>query len=453
MTVEILGTPQVRETLTADVVKNFTGAVTYQWFRNGTTYITSGAQYIPWFEDLGKTIMVKATCGDQTAESPSVTVLDGAYTFVIDYNQWNNTLGANIKFNGDDYYWTIPSYFSFQWYKNNVAISGAIYSSYDLQTDDYDKPIKIKVTSPTGKTFEPDPITVTYNSVIGVSLYDDTADITVGYSKILYAEISPDNATNRNVTWSSSNPSVATVFSDGLRCLVTAVSAGITNITVSTIDGNYTDICAVNVTADVPGTFNINATTLTINNVQVASKEGFWTDDNKYEERYEQYDESVYGLNYIYIYDNTNYYEMSLTLNEVFSSPNSVSLTNGKLSIQLGKPNTSVMNSLERFKEEGFKIDNEDAKYFELGKIRNNNYDRVESDEVWYWYVDDDVTITADGDGGGSDGINYTYVYNIELKSGWNAIIRTVTENSTSIEYKWEVGTPTGKEKWLINYH
>jgi formylglycine-generating enzyme required for sulfatase activity len=69
--------------------------------------------------------------------------------------------------------------------------------------------------------------------------------ITVGGTETLTATIAPANATNKNVTWSSSATSVATV-SGGI---VTAVSAGSANITVSTEDGNRTATCAVTVTA------------------------------------------------------------------------------------------------------------------------------------------------------------------------------------------------------------
>ena len=49
--------------------------------------------------------------------------------------------------------------------------------------------------------------------------------------------IIPNNATNQNVTWTSSNTAVATVNSNGN---VTAKSIGSTTITVKTNDGNYT---------------------------------------------------------------------------------------------------------------------------------------------------------------------------------------------------------------------
>lgn len=58
-----------------------------------------------------------------------------------------------------------------------------------------------------------------------------------GGSLSVTATVSPSSATNKNVTWSSSNTSVATV-SNGT---ISAVGAGSTTITARTSDGGYTD--------------------------------------------------------------------------------------------------------------------------------------------------------------------------------------------------------------------
>ena len=62
-----------------------------------------------------------------------------------------------------------------------------------------------------------------YQSVSGVSLPGDALELTAGERETLTAQISPADASNKNVTWSSGDTSVATVDSNGN---VTAVGAG-----------------------------------------------------------------------------------------------------------------------------------------------------------------------------------------------------------------------------------
>ena len=86
--------------------------------------------------------------------------------------------------------------------------------------------------------------TVAYK-VTGVSLNQNTLNLTVGGTATLTATVQPSDATNKNVTWASGNSSVATVDSGGT---VTAVGAGTATITVTTTDGGYIASCAVTVT-------------------------------------------------------------------------------------------------------------------------------------------------------------------------------------------------------------
>ena len=67
-----------------------------------------------------------------------------------------------------------------------------------------------------------------------------------GPAESLGAIVTPDSATNTTLSWSSNAPLVATVSSNGL---VTPVAPGIATITVTTVDGGYTDYCEVTVAA------------------------------------------------------------------------------------------------------------------------------------------------------------------------------------------------------------
>ena len=84
--------------------------------------------------------------------------------------------------------------------------------------------------------------------VSGVSLNKDSTSLTVGDTETLTATITPDNATNKNVTWSSDTPSVASVNNG----VVTAVAPGTATITVTTVDGGFTATCAVTVRPEIP---------------------------------------------------------------------------------------------------------------------------------------------------------------------------------------------------------
>ncbi len=83
-------------------------------------------------------------------------------------------------------------------------------------------------------------------SVESVSISAFPSSFSVGETTKLTATVLPDNATNKNVTWVSSKPSVASVSDDGT---VTANSAGTATITVKTVEGKKTASCMVKVTA------------------------------------------------------------------------------------------------------------------------------------------------------------------------------------------------------------
>jgi len=89
--------------------------------------------------------------------------------------------------------------------------------------------------------------TFTAIAVTGVTLNKTSTSISVGETETLTATVAPANALNKEITWTSSNTSVATV-SEGV---VTAVAAGSATITVTTTDGNFTATCAVTVVTAV----------------------------------------------------------------------------------------------------------------------------------------------------------------------------------------------------------
>ena len=83
-------------------------------------------------------------------------------------------------------------------------------------------------------------------SVEGVSLNFNTASVYKGKTLTLVAAISPTDASNKQVTWSSNNESVATVANGKVK----GVAVGTAVITATTVDGNFTDSCTVTVVED-----------------------------------------------------------------------------------------------------------------------------------------------------------------------------------------------------------
>jgi alpha-tubulin suppressor-like RCC1 family protein/uncharacterized protein YjdB len=99
-------------------------------------------------------------------------------------------------------------------------------------------------------------------AVTAVNLSPSTLDLTAGGATgSLTATLAPSNATNQNVTWSSSATSVATVSGSGLNATVTPVAAGSATITVRTADGGKTATCAITVTG---GNVNVPVTGVTL---------------------------------------------------------------------------------------------------------------------------------------------------------------------------------------------
>lgn len=97
-------------------------------------------------------------------------------------------------------------------------------------------------------------------SVLSVNLNKTSTEITIGGTETLTATVNPDNATNKNVAWSTSNAAVATVDNG----VVSALSVGTANITVTTEDGSKTAICAVTVNPILVKNVSLNKNTTEI---------------------------------------------------------------------------------------------------------------------------------------------------------------------------------------------
>ena len=101
-------------------------------------------------------------------------------------------------------------------------------------------------------------------SVTGVSLNKKTLQMVIGNTATVTASVLPDNASNKSVTWTSSNTATATVSSTGT---ISAKAEGVTTITCKTVDGNFTAECYVVVSAaNSEYTFSYEPTNATVIN-------------------------------------------------------------------------------------------------------------------------------------------------------------------------------------------
>ena len=147
------------------------------------------------------------------------------------------------------------------------VVSGSDYASIDekglltVKGGANGSTVKIRATSKDNSSvYAEKSVTVTYKiasvSVTGVSLSKSVLSLAVGESETLVATVAPERATDRSVTWESSNKNVATVNQNGT---VKAVAAGWAVIGVRTNDGGFTARCNLTVAAVV------NEYTLTVN--------------------------------------------------------------------------------------------------------------------------------------------------------------------------------------------
>lgn len=80
--------------------------------------------------------------------------------------------------------------------------------------------------------------------VTGVALNPSTAQVEAGQSVQLTANVAPSNATNKQVTWTTANSTIASVSPNGL---VTGIAPGTTTVTATTADGNKTATATITV--------------------------------------------------------------------------------------------------------------------------------------------------------------------------------------------------------------
>ena len=123
----------------------------------------------------------------------------------------------------------------------------------------------ITATTKDGNKKDVTTITVKEKEIIAVTsitLNTTSLELDVGGAYTLTATVKPDNATNKSVTWTSSNTNIATVDNGK----VSAKSAGTVTITATTKDGNKVATCTVTVKEKIieASSVSLNKTSLTL---------------------------------------------------------------------------------------------------------------------------------------------------------------------------------------------
>jgi photosystem II stability/assembly factor-like uncharacterized protein len=123
----------------------------------------------------------------------------------------------------------------------HVTVNSAEQES-GVTVNDFTDPVVYRVTAEDGSTKD-----YTVNVVVpvsGITINTGSVTILLGEKCQLSGSVVPANASNRSVTWTSGNNSIASVNSEGL---VTGSGMGTATITVRTEDGGYTATCSVSV--------------------------------------------------------------------------------------------------------------------------------------------------------------------------------------------------------------
>ncbi len=213
------------------------------------------------------TVTARTTDGSNLSASCTVTVQVNASSIALNMTSAEMTVGGVLELIAT----VLPANATNRtvtWRSSNTSI--ATVSSNGIVTAKSPGTATITATTNDGTYLSASCSILVKQNIIyatSISLNKTSATITEGNTTQLIATVLPTNATNRTVTWRSSNTSVATVNSNGV---VTGINAGSATITATTTDGtNLSASCAVTVQPNV-----IYATSISLNNTSATITEG-----------------------------------------------------------------------------------------------------------------------------------------------------------------------------------
>jgi uncharacterized protein YjdB len=182
----------------------------------------------------------------------TVSTVDGGYTANCRINVVQPV--THIKLDSDAYYLYKgePVTIKYEVFPANANNKTLTWSSSDENiltvVDGVITPLnpgtaEITVTDSTGVIKVKATATVV-SKVTGVEISKEEVTLKMGQTEALTATVKPEDATNKNITWTSSDEAVATIKNG----VITPVGAGTAIITVTTEDGKFMANCLVTVT-------------------------------------------------------------------------------------------------------------------------------------------------------------------------------------------------------------
>ena len=254
---------------------------------------------------------------EHPAEDVAAAIRQGVQTGVIyhpinaerygypsyDYDHWSCSNGIHWQAGWYYGYW---SYFVRSSQTSNFSYSGLGATSRvltdgcwdawswngNMNTSEGTQPgdVFVAATIPSGGGGDEPEIPVIH--VTSISLNKSSLRLQAGANATLVASISPVNADNKQVIWSSSDTGIATVENG----VVTGVKPGVVKITARSVDGGYTAVCEVTVTETVTPEIDFEGTGAVISFPKVEEA-------TSYEVRVYRYENGIYKKIGTYVAD------------------------------------------------------------------------------------------------------------------------------------------------------
>ena len=217
------------ETLIATVTPSNALNKSISWSSSNTNIATVNQSGKITAKAAGTAVITVTTADGGYTATCNVTVV-GNYTLYV-----NGPSGSVVRING-----TVT---------NSMTAANGTTLSYEVTKDYYNTVSGSWTLNGADKTIN---VTLSPIAVTGVSLNKSTLALSAGNTSTLIATVTPSNALDTHVKWTSSNTSAATVSNSGSWVgpgsqTITGVALGTTVITVTTSDGGYTATCNVTV--------------------------------------------------------------------------------------------------------------------------------------------------------------------------------------------------------------